>query len=477
MKNLKHTLIGVTVLSCSFSAQTSLGAPSLTIYNDNFAVVRDAIELQLKKGVNQVNYHEITQQLEPDSVVFRPLKKERSFSVLEQNYLALPVNQMLLLHHFEGKEIEFEIDRNGKTETLSGSIIRSGIASGTPIIEMNGKTRFGLPGTPLFPPLQDDALLKPTLNIQLESTVSGKVKAELVYITGGLSWKADYNLIANEKNDQVDLNAWVTFNNQSGKNFNSANVKLMAGDINKISPQPRPLGQVRAITAAAPKPRVTEKDFDEYHLYNIERAIDLNNGESKQVEFIRASGIRSKTRYIYNGANIDRRYPANMEHIRNDPNYGVNSNPKVWIYREFDNNTQNGLGIPLPKGRVRFYQQDSDLQLEFLGENNIDHSAKDATISLYTGNAFDVSGQRKQLDYELHTRENRAQESFAITVKNGKKKSVAVTVVEPLYRWSNWVIKSHSETFTKTGSQTIEFNLELQPQQEKTIKYTVDYSW
>lgn len=475
--DLKQTLIGAAAFTCSLNAPALLAAPSLTIYNDNFAVVRDALELQLNKGINQINYQEITKQLEPDSVVFRPLKQENSFSVMEQNYLSLPVNEKLLLNYFEGKEIEFEVNQNDQTKIYSGKIIRSGLVSGTPIIEINGKTRFGLPGTPLFPPLKDDALLKPALNIQLNSTVSGSVSAELAYITGGLSWKADYNLIATEKDDKVDLNAWVTFDNQSGKTFSNANIKLMAGDINKISPEPRASGQFRTMAAAAPKSGVTGKDFDEYHLYSIERAINLNNGESKQIEFIHVTGIKAKTRFIYNGSSIDKRYPVNMEHIRNDPNYGVDSNPKVWIYREFNNSTQNGLGIPLPKGRVRFYQQDSDQQLEFLGENNIDHTAKDRTVSLYTGNAFDISGNRKRLKYELHSRENRARESFEITIKNSKQKTVTVTVIEPLYRWTNWDIMNHSAPFAKIDSQTIEFEIELKPKQEKTINYTVDYTW
>ena len=165
-------------------------------------------------------------------------------------------------------------------------------------------------------------------------------------------------------------------------------------------------------------PQVTEKTMDEYHLYTIQRPLELNDGESKQVQFISAAGVTSKTRYLYNGAQIDRRFRPNMEHIRNDPNYGTNSNPKVSIYREFKNSKDNGLGIPLPMGRVRFYQQDSDRQLEFLGENNIDHTAKDALVSVYTGNAFDISGERKRVDFKMNSRDNHAEESFAITVRN-----------------------------------------------------------
>ena len=457
---------------------TALAAPSLTIYNGNFAVVRDTLDLSLHKGVNQVSYQEITQQLEPDSVIFRPSDGSRRFTVLEQNYLSLPINESLLLDHFEGQTIDFEIVHKDSTAVVPGKIVRSGQASGSPIIEFQGKTRFGLPGRPLFPALQDDALLKPALNVKLESNTEGKVSTELAYLTGGLSWKADYNLIGRENSNKVDIVAWVTFENQSGKSFKDAKVKLMAGDVNKIQSNTQLSSRTRMVMMSeAADAQVTEKSVDEYHLYTIQRPQSLIDGESKQVEFISANGINAETHYIYNGAQLDRRYRSNPEHIRQDPNYGTESNSKVWIYRKFDNTKKNNLGIPLPKGRMRFYQQDSDGQLEFLGENNIEHTAQDAKVSIYTGNAFDISGERKRVGFDINNRENRARESFAITLKNHKQQAVTVTVIETLYRWTNWNINSNSEPFNKTDSQTVEFNIKLKPDDEKVVTYSVDYNW
>ncbi|AUM11413.1 DUF4139 domain-containing protein [Ketobacter alkanivorans] len=471
--------ISLAVGLFSVGIRTAVSAPSLTIYNGNFAVVRDTIKLNLSKGDNDVKYQDITKQLEPDSVVFRPTDTKWPLSILEQNYLSLPVNEALLLNYFEGQTIDFEVIRNKQTSNLPGKIIRSGLSGGSPIIEMEGKTRFGLPGRPLFPALKDDTLLKPTLAWQLKSGKSGEVNAELAYLTGGLNWKADYNLIAKENTDKVNVNGWVTFENQSGKSFNAAKIKLMAGDINKLSPPSVNLYKARAMAMemAMDAPSVTQKDFDEYHLYAIGRPIDLADGESKQVAFVDASGVISNTRFIYDGAQIDQRYQPGMERIRSDPNYGTQSNNKVWIYREFNNSKKNGLGIPLPKGRVRFYQADNDGQLEFLGENNIDHTATEAKVSLYTGNAFDVVGSRKRLDFQMNDRQNSAQESFAITLKNSKKVPVTVSIVEHLYRWTTWSIQTHSSPFDKTDAQTIEFEVELKPDQEKTTTYTVHYQW
>ena len=475
-KSLKAAIVGSLLIPVSLIA-----APSLTIYNGNYAVVRDQLSLDLKKGTNQVQYNDITQQVEADSVVVRPTSSKLNLTVLEQNYLSRPINESLLLQHFEGQTIDFEVNRNQETKIVPGKILRSGLGSGynnTPIIEINGKTRFGLPGTPLFPPLKDDALLKPTLDWRINASKSGKADIELAYLTGGLSWKSDYNVVTNENNEKVDITGWVTFNNYSGKDFNNAKVKLMAGDINKIQPKARRSDMMmRAAIMEEAAPSVTEKAFDEYHLYSIAHPVDMKDGESKQIGFIDAKNVKSKTRYVYDGAQVSPYHRAQMERLRTDPNFGNQSNTDIKILREFKNSKDNQLGIALPGGRVRFYQQDDDGQLEFIGENTIDHNPKNSTISIYTGNAFDIKGERKRTDFNTNNRENWVKETFEITLRNEKKAPVTVTVVEHLYRWTNWAIEKKSDAFNKIDSQTIEFEIDLKPEQEKTVSYTVHYSW
>jgi hypothetical protein len=221
--------------------------PALTIYNQNFAVVRDSVPLDLQTGVNTVRYTGATAQVEPDSVILRDPTGKHSLQILEQNYRNDPVSQELLLSLFEGKTIDFEKTRmKDNTETrelISGKIIRSGYVPGgeaqQPIIEVNGKLQFSLPGQPRFPDLGDDTVLKPTLNWLLQSDKPGKVDAEVGYVTGGFDWSASYNLVSPEKGDHVDLVGWITMKNESGKTFENAKIKLMAGDVNKIQPQSR----------------------------------------------------------------------------------------------------------------------------------------------------------------------------------------------------------------------------------------------
>ena len=492
----------VSILPGSLFAQSPQS--SLTIYNENFAVVRQDLPLDLKSGENQVNVNDITMHLEPDSVILRDPTGKHAVQVLEQNYRADPISESLLLSLYESKTIDFEVATPQGTQIVKGKIIRSGYAphdyfamnrygqeydqgqtaaaAAQPIIEVNGQLRFSLPGTPVFPSLTDDTILKPRLEWTLATDRAGKFPAEFSYVTGGMSWQADYNIVAPEKGDLVDIVGWVTMDNQSGKTFENARIKLMAGDVNKIQPgmNGRAFTQMAMVSGAVMVgPPVTEKAFDEYHLYTLERTTTLRDRETKQVEFIRAAGVGTKQIYIYDGVKIDaNRYNGwNWDSIRNDHSYGTESNPKIWVMREFLNSQANHLGMPLPKGRVRFYRRNDDGQIEFTGENVIDHTPRDETVRIYTGNAFDLTGERVRTNYDVDDGKSTATESLEIKVRNHKKEPVDVRVVEHLYRALTWDIASSSADYKKTDAHTIEFPVTIAPDGEKTITYTAHYTW
>ena len=499
--------IKITAVCMLVFTSAVLAEPSITVYNQNFAVVRDQVNLKLTKGINELSVTDITAHLEPDSVILRDPEGKRALQILEQNYRSDPVSQGLLLSLYEGKEIDFlSTDRDGKEQIKKGRIVRSGYVAhqsgiqrygsryaqtqhayaygpaGQPIIEVDGMLRFGLPGLPLFPSLADDTILKPTLHWVLNTNRSGKLDAELGYVTGGMSWKADYNMLAGEKDDLLDVIGWVTIDNQSGKTFDDARIKLMAGDVSKIQDdqdQYRYSGRMMAEAKSMPSP-VSEKAFDEYHLYTLNRPATLRDRETKQVEFLRAEGVKSQRLYVYDGAKIDyRRYRGwTSDSIRRNREYGTVSNPKVWVMKEFENSEKNNLGIPLPRGVVRFYRRGDDGQLEFTGENIIDHTPKDETVRVYTGNAFDLVGERKRTHYQIDSNDDWLDEAFEIKLRNHKEdQTVEIRVVEHLYRWINWEIVQKSDDFIKTDSQTIEFRVLVRPGQEKVIKYKVHYTW
>ena len=480
------------LFAASLMAQ-EVSRPSLTIYNQDFAVVRQEIPLDLKSGENQVNVTDITMHMEPDSVILRDPTGKHPVNVLEQNYRADPVSQISLLSLYEGRTIDFELPDHS---TIKAKVVRSGYVrpdaftngypqnygmQEEPILEVSGQLRFGLPGTPIFPDLTAETILKPRLEWLLASDKPGRFPAEFSYVTAGMTWQADYNIIAPEKGDVADIIGWVTIDNRSGKTFENARIKLMAGDVNKIQPgnaiNGRVFAQMAAVSVASPA--VTEKAFDEYHLYTLGRDTTLRDRETKQVEFIHAASVPSKQLYIYDGARIDSaRYNGwNWENIRNDHSYGTESNPKVWVMREFVNSQANHLGIPLPKGRVRFYRHNDDGQVEFVGENTIDHTPKDETVRIYTGNSFDLAGERKRTSYNVEPGKSAATETFEIRVRNHKKDPVDVRIVEHLYRGKNWEIVAKSDDFQKKDSQTIEFPVSIPPDGEKVVTYTAHYTW
>ncbi|HEY9248843.1 MAG TPA: DUF4139 domain-containing protein [Rariglobus sp.] len=459
MKTLALFGAFVALLPLSLTA-----GPALTIYNQNFAVVRETIPFDLKAGVNLVNFSGVTTQVEPDSVVLRDASGKVELRILEQSYRADAASQGLLLAMNEGKELDFIVrDKDAREHLVKGRVIRSGYKGGgeasTPIIEVDGKLRFSLPGQPIFPSLGDDAILQPTLAWQVNVEKAAKLDAELGYVTGGMSWQAAYNFVAPEKGDRVDIVGWVTVVNNTGKQFTDATIKLMAGDVNRVQPSPQSLRRDGMMMAmSAPVAEVTEKAFDEFHLYSLPRTVTLRDQETKQVEFLRATGVTAPQLYIFD-----------------QQKYGA----KVATVREFKNTKENGgLGLPLPKGRTRFYRQDSaDGRLEFVGENNIDHTARNETVRIYTGDVFDIAVERKATDSKLSSRNEEREEAFEITLRNRKSEAAEVRVTEHFYRWPNWTLVQQSDPSEKTDAHTAEFRVTLKPDEEKKISYRVRYDW
>jgi hypothetical protein len=462
-------------------------AAAITVYKD-FAVVRSTIDLDLKAGATDFTTTKVTRQLEPDSVVLRGRNGGKAVNVLEQNYDAAVVDQNALLRQYEGRTIDFQTliyrsDQEGqRLEMTPGKIVRAPDKNGAqPIIEVNGKLQFQLPGLPIFPASADSLLLKPTLRWSIASDTAAHFPAELDYVTRGFSWQATYNIVTPEHSaetgsEMADLVGWVTIENTSGTDFPAASVKLMAGDVAKIEPGYFTNGRnfSQTVTVSAGAPAVTQKAFDDFHLYDLHRTVHLRDGETKQIEFLRAAGVPISRKYVYDGSGLS---GVNTEGLIMDREFGVQETKKVLIVQEFKNSEANHLGIPIPAGRIRFYRQDQGGQVEFTGESTIDHTPKDATIRVVTGNAFDITGERKQTDFHVDSAGRTVDESFEIKVKNVKETAVKVSVVEHLYRWSNWSISSASAQHTKADSRTIEFPIDVAANGEQTITYTVHYSW
>jgi hypothetical protein len=297
-----------------------------------------------------------------------------------------------------------------------------------------------------------------------------------------MRWSATYDAVTREKGDTFDLVAWVTLENASGKDFHDASLKLMAGDVARAGPQ-NGNQEIRVYATPAPGatvPPVTEKPFDDFHLYTVARPTTVLDREIKQVEFVRAASIPAKRFYVYDGVGISSGYANTQEiYFRNQAAYGAVSNPKVWIMMEFRNSDANHLGMPLPAGAVKVYRADTDGHNEFVGEDRIGHTAKDEIVRLHMGSAFDIVGERRQTKFSTTNTPTgeQVEESFEIKVRNHKSEAVDVRVVEHLYRGANWEIRDKSADFTQLDSRTIEFHPHIEPNGEAVIRYTAHYTW
>lgn len=488
---LKLILGFLTIAASALFAQSQI-----TIYNKNFATIKERRTLTLKQGLNELRVTDVTGQLEPDSVVLRSLGPATStIRILEQNYERDPLSEASLLRAAEGKVIEFEVaaSQTGEKRIIKARVLRSTPALLQPrfagnypppaqvvveLVENGNKVQFGMPGTPLFDSLGTSGFLKPTLVWKLDSDRAGNVETEFSYMTAGLRWEATYNVIAPEKGDSFNVVGWVTIDNQSGKTFEDASVKLMAGDVARIQPQSESLGgfsmsgDSNGYREAA---RVIERTFDEYHLYTLPNPTTVRDREVKQVEFIRAANVPAKRVYIYDGFKPEPN-AQNNDYMVRQPGYGSKSNSKVWTMLEFKNSKTSNLGMPLPAGKVKVYRLDIDGRNEFIGEDRIDHTAKDESARVYLGNAFDIAGERRQVSFQL-LNQNSATEEFEIKIRNHKAQPVEVRVVEHLYRGVNWKIIEKSADYAQTDSRTIEFRPTIQAAGEVIIRYKIAYSW
>ncbi len=454
------------------------GDVAVTVYNDGFACVREARELELQEGENALRLTDMAGQMEADSVVLRETGGEPfGVEILEQRYVNEPLSEALMLRQMEGKEVRFRVTgKDGETHEESGKLLRAAAGGAGAIVEMPDGVRFSMPGQPVFDGVDAAAYLKPSLEWLLWSRRAGTAPVEVSYLTGGFSWEATYNLVAPEEGgDEYELSGWVSVNNGSGKDYPDAEIKLIAGDVHKVSrPGSRDRFMVRGeMRQAMMASRPEERSFDEFHLYTMPRRTTVKNGELKQIEFLRAEGVRGVRQYVYEplrgwrGAAGDR-----------NPGAGLNDNRKVAVRIDIRNSGDNQLGVPLPAGVMRLYRRDAkDGRPEFTGESAIDHTPKDESVRLDNGYAFDLAAERTQTDFEVNVATHRAVEKFEIKVRNHKETAVTVRVVEHLWRWANWIINEENLPHEKTASDRAEWVVEVPADGEAAVTYSVLYSW
>ena len=446
-----------------------------------FALVRLDRELAIPRGRGTIQFQDVAALIDPTTVKFLSLTDPEGTKVLEQNFQFDLVSQDKLLSRY--------IDRNVSVEQPSGDGVK--LVEGTLVSSNDGLVIRGTDGhihalrqwnSVRFGELPGGLITRPTLEWDVVSGKGGTQQARVSYQTGGITWWADYNLIftpgADANSGFVDVGAWVSLLNQSGVRYLDAKLKLIAGDVNRIQPVPP---QVMMTSSRAKQAMEAadagfeEKAFFEYHLYTLGRPATLPNNSTKQIElFDAATRVPAKKQLVYYGADFGGYYGAPIV----DRDFAPASNQKVDVWLTFRNDKASGMGMPLPAGRIRVSQQDkADGSLEFVGEDAIDHTAKDEDVRVKLGTAFDVVGERRQTDFKANTAAKVVEEAFEIKVRNHKDEPVDVVVRENMYRWSQWDLVDQSVPSQKKDARTVEFPVRVAADGEATVTYRVRYTW
>lgn len=450
---------------------------ALTVYNQNFGLVKDVREVNLSKGINFLRFEDVAAAIDPTTVNFMSLTAPNTVVVREQNHQYDLLDPTSILAKSVGKEITFRNYSGGVAKELRGILLNSPQVTvvdtnGNPSVRHQGlvvKTDRGVVLTPAgemeLTQLPEGLVAKPSLLWKLEASQSGKHDTEISYQTKGLSWRADYVAVCNGDDTKVDVTSWVTLDNKSGATYNNASLKLLAGDVHKVAePAYASMAMEEGAVdfAIAPPPQFSEKSFAEYHLYTMAGKTDINDNETKQLSLFNAGDVPTKKLYIYEPVQGAIPYGGWMPQRAPD---------KVNVKLEIVNSEKNNMGMALPKGKARVYKKDHDGALQFIGEDLLDHTPRDEKFRLYIGDAFDLVGERKQTSYTRPSdREERS--SYEVSLRNHKDTKVTITAVE--HSHGQWKIRESSHPYVKKDSTTFEFTVDVPARGEVKITYEIE---
>jgi len=452
--------VGASNASADSSAATSLDDQTdvaVTAYNNGLALVRDTRKLSLPKGELDLQFMDVAQQIRPETVSLQSASAPGSVGILEQNYEYDLISPSKLMEKYVGKKVWLQNFHNdldmGRVEAELLSMNEG------PVYKVGEEIFLGHPGNVVLPEIPENLIAKPSLIWKLSNTQADQT-LEVTYLTNGVSWKADYVVTLAKDDKSLDLAGWVTMNNQSGATYTNAKLKLVAGDVNVVQDMPQRLERGRVLSAMAEMaPIPQEESFAEYHLYTMPRRTTIKQNQSKQLALLNGTGVKCEKKYEYRGQEYfysQQIPPTGEEH--------------VGVFLKFENEDENGLGIPLPAGVMRIYQEDSEGMLQFAGEDNIKHTPKDETVTLRMGDAFDIIGERVQTDYKVYG-SNTHESAYEISIRNHKESDIVVDIVEPMP--GDWEVVSASQDHEKKDARTAIFHVAVPKDGEAKVTYRV----
>lgn len=447
--------------SANASESSKKEGTEVTVYNQNLALVKENRIIDLKKGYNEVKYIDIPSSINAKSVLFTDINNPET-QVVEQSYEYDLVSTQKMLEKYIDKEITINSEEGQISKTYTGKLLsyKDGVLLETAdgVIKVNNIEKIA------FQKLEEGLLTKPTLVWTIWTDQEGSHETKTSYLTAGLTWQADYVAEVNADDTSLNLDGWTTITNNAGTSFPQASLKLVAGDVNTVSNQSRSNMYLKEMVmedmAGAPSSGgFSEESLFEYHMYTLGRKTDLKSSSSKQIALMKASNIPVEKEFIY------------------DDQKGN----KVRTILKFLNEEEKGLGIPLPKGTLRVYKADQGGQLQFIGEDSIDHTPKDEEINIFLGNAFDLVAEKKTADSKrggnvLDFGKRCETESIEVTLKNHKETDVNITVVENVYGTDTQILAA-SISAEKEDEYTYKFNVPVKADGETVLTYDVKSCW
>ena len=443
---------------------------AVTIYNSDLALVKDQRKLRLKAGLNNLAIRDVSGQMRPETALLRSLSQAGSLTLLEQNFNFDLLTPAKLLEKYVGKTITI-VKTHPQTgvETMEQATVLSANDGG--VFRVGNSIETGLPGRIVYDSVPENLRDRPTLVTQINNKGVADQTIELSYLTSGLGWRADYVTELNANDTMLDLSGWVTLTNTSGATYKNAKLQLVAGDINRVQEQfarPTEIRMAKGMMTDAAT-RMAEESLLEYHLYTLDRPTTIAENQTKQVALLSASQVPVRKELQLTGANY---YYQGQ--------YGdLGTKIKVGVFVEFDNKETAKLGMPLPKGIMRVYKKDSAGNAQFVGEDHIDHTAKNEVVRLKLGEAFDVIADKKQTDFKVLPQPSKGlsmyESAYELTLKNAKKEAVTVTVVEPI--GGDWRIISESQPSKKTSSTANIWKVTVPAEGKTTLSYRVSVKY
>ena len=438
-----------------------------------YAIIKQQRDLEIEQGVSNISFTGVAALLDPTTVHFESLTDPIGTSVIEQDYRYDLLSMDKMLQRYIDKEIIWGGQSVKLLSVSAGGMLIEGDSGAIQFVQGYNGVKF--------PSIADGLILKPTLNWMIQSQSSGEQQTRISYQTSGITWWADYNIVYHDGDDPnhgtMDLGAWVSILNQSGGSYEDANLKLVAGDVHRAQSNVRPASRMEmsydALGSMKSAPGFEEKAFFEYHLYTLGRRTTIPDRSTKQIElFDAAKHVPVEKKMLYDGSKVFMNYGG----IQNGKDFGINSNAKIEVFLSFQNSKENGLGMPLPSGRIRVSKLDQgDGSFEFIGEDTIDHTPKDEEVMIKLGNAFDVVGERRQTSFSRG--KNWIVESFEIKIRNHKDQPVEVQVQEHLYRWTNAKVIKISHPHEMLDTRTMHIPVTVEADGEAVVTYTVRYDW